>query len=92
MSTFEFTNWIFWYRISNYGHGRVCHAKKMATQTEVVTVPGSEDQAGPDTAQEQGDNTERRKNWLRRRFKKDKDEKKSRKPPGERIHGIVLSL
>lgn len=63
----------------------------MATQTEVVTVPGSEDQAGPDTAQEQSDGTERRENWLRRRFKKDKDKKKTRKPPGERIHEVVLS-
>ena len=57
-----------------------------------MTVPGSEDQAGPDTAQEQSDGTERRENWLRRRFKKDKDKKKTRKPPGERIYRVVLSL
>jgi hypothetical protein len=57
----------------------------MATQTEVVTVTGSEEQAGPDTAQEQSDNTGKSGNWLRRRFKKDKDEKKTRKPPGEKM-------
>ena len=55
----------------------------MATQTEVVTVSGSEGQVGPDTVQEQNDSTGEKQNWLRRRFKKDKDEKKSRKPPGE---------
>ena len=58
--------------------------EKMATQTEVVTVTGNEDQVGPDTVQEQSDNTEKKQNWLRRRFKKNKDEKKSRKPPGEK--------
>ena len=57
----------------------------MATQTEVVTVTGNEDQAGPDTTQEQNDSTQEKQNWLRRRFKKNKDEKKTRKPPGEKI-------
>lgn len=68
---------------------RVCHVKKMATQTEVVAVTGSEDQASPDTTQEQSDSTEKKQNWVRRRFKKNKDEKKTRKPPGEKI---VLKL
>ena len=57
----------------------------MATQTEVVTVSGSEDQVAPDTVQEQNGGAGKKQNWLRRRFKKDKDEKKSRKPPGEKI-------
>lgn len=76
------------YRITPQG---VSCAKKMATQTEVVTVTGSEDQAGPDTSPEQSDGVEKKQNWLRRRFKKDKDEKKTRKPPGERI-AVKLSL
>ncbi len=50
-----------------------------------MTVTGDEEQAGPDTAQEQSDNTGKSGNWLRRRFKKDKDEKKTRKPPGEKM-------
>ena len=55
----------------------------MATQTEVVTVTGSEDQAAPDTVQEENDTAAKKENWLRRRFNKNKDEKTSRKPPGE---------
>lgn len=60
----------------------------MATQTEVITVTGSEDQESPDTIQEQHENTEKSGNWLRRRFKK--NEKKSRKPPGELILVVAI--